>query len=54
MARLAAGLTQSDLADILGVDKTLVCRWEHGQEPRCDSLRRIGVALKLTVGELVG
>jgi transcriptional regulator with XRE-family HTH domain len=53
-AREAAGLTQGALAKTLAVDQTLVCRWENGQEPRLETLRRLAAALNTTIDALVG
>ena len=44
--RLSAHLTQSELANHLGVDPSTLSRWESGQRiPRTDALVRINTAL---------
>ena len=53
-ARRAHNWTQQDFAEILGVHHITVSRWEHGQTPGIEMLRKIGVVLKMTVGELIG
>lgn len=42
-ARERAGLTQKQLADMLYVDTSLICRWEKGQ--RKVSLQQLSVIL---------
>lgn len=45
-ARLAAGLTQQELGDKIGVNYQQVQRWENGTyRPRTPTLKRIGEAL---------
>jgi DNA-binding transcriptional regulator YiaG len=44
--RLAAGLSQSEIATALGVSQAAVCRWEAGERrPRGDAARRYGQLL---------
>lgn len=45
--RLRTGLSQQDLADSLGINRSAVSRWEHGQ--RCPTLLHLTL-----VGELAG
>lgn len=46
LARETAGLTQEQLADLLGVDQVQVSKWERGNtQPRMDRLQRIGAAV---------
>ena len=53
-ARRAAGLTQKQLADRLGVESITVSRWERGvTSPSLPRLRRIAEITQTTVGELV-
>ena len=41
-ARINAGLSQKEMAKILGVSNTTVCNWENGNsEPNASQLRRI-------------
>jgi transcriptional regulator with XRE-family HTH domain len=51
-ARLRAGLTQYELADLTGRDRTVIARWEHGTvapslETLLDLLRACGFDLPL-------
>lgn len=52
-ARLAAGLSQSELARKLGVTTQSVSWWETGGDPRLSHLRKIARVTKTTVAELV-
>ena len=53
-ARMAAGLTQSQLADRLGVTPQMVGRWERGERlPKLDTLRRIADALGIELNTLL-
>lgn len=41
-ARINAGLSQKEMAKILGVSNTTVCNWENGNsEPSASQLRKI-------------
>lgn len=45
-ARIAAGITQAQLAEKLGVIQQQIARWETGEsEPRTSTLKKIGEAL---------
>lgn len=45
-ARIAAGMTQQQLADALGIAQQSVARWETGErEPRVSTLKRIAAVL---------
>jgi len=51
-ARLRAGLTQYELADLTGRDRTVIARWEHGTvapslETLLEVLRACGFELPL-------
>jgi len=55
-ARLKAGLTQTDLAELLGRDRAQVARWETGgQQPSFENLRAVveacGFVLKVEIAE---
>lgn len=53
-ARIAAGMTQGQLAEAIGCRQKDVSAWERGnREPRIDTLRRISDALGCTIGELI-
>lgn len=48
-------LTQADIANILGVDRSTVAKWETGQSlPRAELLPKLAQILKCTVDELLG
>ena len=47
LIRQKAGLTQAEIATLLGVDTSAVCRWETGQRiPRPETLRRYAELLE--------
>jgi transcriptional regulator with XRE-family HTH domain len=53
--RTARGLTQANLAGVLGVNKRTILRWEAGdQDPNLTDLRRLAVYFGVSVAELVG
>nr|DAI05154.1 MAG TPA: helix-turn-helix domain protein [Caudoviricetes sp.] len=53
-ARIAAGMTQQQLADALGIAQQSVARWETGErEPRISTLRRIAAVLGCNVTALL-
>jgi transcriptional regulator with XRE-family HTH domain len=52
-ARLAAGLSQQQLATILGTHQSAVSGWERGLAPRAYRLPQIAAALGVTVDALV-
>lgn len=53
-ARIAAGMTQQQLADALGVAQQSVTRWETGErEPRVSTLRRIAAVLGCDLSALL-
>lgn len=52
--RIAAGMTQQQLADALGVAQQSVTRWETGErEPRVSTLRRIAAVLGCDLSALL-
>ena len=53
-ARLIAGLTQTELAEKLGVSSVSVHKWEHGESfPNVKRLKQVADALNTTVGDLL-
>ena len=53
-ARKAAGMTQQQLADALGIAQQSVARWETGErEPRVSTLKRIAAALGCDLRDLI-
>jgi transcriptional regulator with XRE-family HTH domain len=57
-ARLRAGLTQYELADLTGRDRTVIARWEHGTvapslETLLELLRACGFDLPLELTSYV-
>lgn len=53
-ARIAAGLTQAQLAEKVGVAAQHIGRWERGERrPKIDALMRIAQALGCDVKELI-
>ena len=53
--RLAAGLTQCDIARHMGVDVTTVCKWENGVTyPRSHMLPKLADLLHCSIDALYG
>ena len=53
--RKKRNLKQSELALLVGVDRTAVTRWESGEvNPRADRLLKIADALRCSVDDLLG
>lgn len=53
-ARMAAGLTQKQLADAIGSIPAEVSRWEHGERaPRASKLKQIADALGCSILDLM-
>ena len=51
--RIARGLSQTELADALGLDQTTISAWESGKaEPTLFNLRRLADILGVTPGDL--
>jgi transcriptional regulator with XRE-family HTH domain len=52
--RLAAGLTQTQLAEFVGVPQGTIALWEQSEKPpRSDALPRMATALGVSVDELL-
>lgn len=51
--RLDAGLTQKQLAKLVGVDQSAVTQWEKGIGPKRVRLNELAAALDCTVEELL-
>lgn len=53
-AREKSGLTQQDLATLLGIDQSAVCCWETGRtQPRAKLLPQIAELLNCSVDDLL-
>lgn len=53
-ARLLAGMNQADLAEILGVSRNSIHKWESGEcMPKAKRLKEVASALQTTVAELL-
>ena len=53
--RMKIGITQEQLAGILGTDRSTVAKWETGESnPRVEMLPKISKALNCKIGELFG
>ena len=53
-ARLEEGLTQAELAEILGVSTVAVCKWETGKGlPKVKRLKFVAKTLNTTVAKLI-
>ena len=53
--RLARGMTQEQLADKVGIERTSITNYELGtREPSLDTLRKLAEALDCTLDELIG
>lgn len=53
--RLAAGLTQSELGNLLGVSKVTVCHWEKGDKvPSANHLINLSKILNVSIDYLLG
>lgn len=52
--RKHAGLTQSDLAKVLGVEQSTIARWESGKsEPGISSIRKLATVFEIEVSDLI-
>ena len=53
-ARLAAGLTQAQLAERLGIQQTSIARYESGtREPLASTLKQLALALNCAMEDLI-
>lgn len=51
--RLKAGLTQGELAEAVGYDRSTVTKWENGsKEPLATTVKAIAIALNINVAQL--
>lgn len=50
--RIAAGLTQQQLAELLDVNQSTVSHWEHGDKPLIKYQRKLAAILNCEVGDL--
>lgn len=54
LLRVARGLTQHQLALILGVTQGTISQWEKGiTHPRCALVPKLAVALGVTTGDII-
>ena len=54
-AREKAGLKQTELADLIGVENVLISRWEREKvKPNIDNIKKIAKALNTTTDYLLG
>ncbi|MBR6950750.1 MAG: helix-turn-helix transcriptional regulator [Oscillospiraceae bacterium] len=54
-ARVRAGFTQENVAEIVGVSRTAVTRWEKGEiGPKLDHLAALAVLFGVTADHLLG
>lgn len=54
-ARKAAGKTQKELGEILGVSEAMVCQWETGARvPKQETIKKIADGLGITPFDLIG
>lgn len=52
--RRAAGLTQGQLAEMIGVVPSQIGNWENGlRKPKYDALKKISEALNIDINELL-
>ena len=52
--RINAGLTQTELAELVGVTAAAISGWEHGvANPNVKRLKRVAETLNVTVDELL-
>lgn len=52
-ARKAAGLSQVELAEMVGCTQKDISRWEAGREPKALTLKRLAQALGCSMDDLV-
>ena len=54
-ARLSAGLTQEKVAELVGVSRAAISRWELGEiEPKIEHLATLSKALGISTDHLLG
>lgn len=52
--RIESGMTQKELGEAVGVNRTVITHWENGDtSPRVEHLPRIADALGVSIDELV-
>ena len=52
-ARKAAGLTQPQVAEVMGCRQKDISRWENGRPMLAETLKRLAAALGCSVDELL-
>ena len=50
--RIESNLKQTELAEIVGVGRDRICRWEKGEEPSFDKLQKLAKALEVRTVDL--
>lgn len=50
--RVESNLKQTELAEMIGVRRERICRWEKGEEPNYDSLQKLAKALEVRTDDL--
>ena len=53
-ARKKSGLTQKDVADVLGISDSAVCQWETGQTfPRIHHLKKLAKLYRVDISDII-
>lgn len=53
--RISRNMTQSQLANVIGYNQTIISQWEHGtRDPSTESLIKMSKIFNISVDELLG